>query len=53
MYYLAKIAQAAGLTVLLMGFLKNFPNLMSHNMLMLGVLLFAFGWIIENFLLKR
>jgi len=52
MYYLAKIAQATGLTVITLGFLRNFPNLMSHKLLVTGILMFVFGWIIHRFLLK-
>ena len=53
MYYLAKIAQAAGLTLILIDFLKNFPNLMNRKILMAGIILFGFGWIVERFMLKR
>ncbi len=52
MFYLAKFFQAAGLGVVLIGFLKNFPNLMSHRLLGLGMVLFLTGWIVQKFLLK-
>jgi hypothetical protein len=53
MYYVAKIAQAAGLGILLYAFVVNFPDLMSYNALGLGALLFIFGWVIQKFLLRR
>ncbi len=53
MYYVAKAAQAAGLAVIAIGFVRKFPNLMSHQELMLGILIFGFGWIIESFLLRK
>ena len=53
MYYLAKISQASGLTVISVGFIKSFPNLLDRKLLMIGILLFAFGWIIQTFLLKN
>ena len=53
MYYIAKLAQASGLTVILIGFIKNFPHLMSHQTLMIGVIVFLFGWIIDAYLLKH
>ncbi len=53
MYYLAKIVQASGLTVVVIGYLVSFPNLMSRKALLIGIVLFAFGWIIEKFLLKK
>jgi len=53
MYYLAKIAQAAGLTVIGIGFVAAFPKLMNTRILSVGVVLFISGWITERFLLKR
>jgi len=53
MYYLAKIAEATGLTIVLVAFVSKFPDLMSHQVLMLGILIFIFGILIENFLLNR
>lgn len=52
MYYLAKIFQAAGLTVLLIGFMANFPRLMSRMTLVLGLVLFGFGWIIQRYVVR-
>ena len=53
MYYLAKIFQATGLTVILIGFLVNFPSLMSHASLLLGLCLFVLGWLIQQFMARR
>lgn len=53
MFYLSKIAQAAGLAVILWGFATSFPNVMSRQALAIGILLFVFGWIVQNFLLKK
>ena len=53
MYYLAKIAQAGGLAVILIGFFKNFPNLLDKNTFILGVVMFIFGWVVQTFLLKK
>lgn len=53
MYLLAKCAQAAGLTIILIDFLRNFPNLMSRTILCVGIGVFFFGWSINKFLLKK
>lgn len=53
MYYIAKIAQAAGLAVILISFLKDFPKLMNPKIFGIGALIFVFGWIVQHFMLKR
>ena len=53
MYYLAKLAQLAGLAVIALGFLGKFPALMNPRLLGVGILLFAFGWIVQKYLLKQ
>lgn len=53
MYFLAKAFQAAGLTVILIGFIVNFPALMSHTALFIGLLLFALGWVLQRFLIRE
>lgn len=53
MYCIAKIAQASGLTILLIGFLKDFPRLMSPKVFGIGALIFVFGWIVQRFMLRR
>ena len=53
MYWLAKVFQAAGLGVIAWGFIKHFPNLMPHNVLLVALVFFAAGWIIQTYLLKK
>ena len=53
MFYVAKILQACGMGIVLIDFLRKFPNLMSRQVLMIGLLIFAAWWITEKFLLKR
>jgi len=52
MYYIAKFIQAAGLTLILVSFLNNFPKLMDYKILILGIIVFIFGWIVQRFMLK-
>ena len=53
MYYLSKIAQAAGLTIILIGFIMSFPELMGYRPLLAGLIVFLFGWIVQKFMLRR
>ena len=53
MYYIGKLAQATGLTILLIEFIRNFPKLMSHQALLLGTGFFLVGWIITKYLTKK
>ncbi len=52
MYYLAKAFQAAGLGIITIDFIRHFPQVMNRQLLTVGILLFAIGWIIQRFLLK-
>ena len=52
MYYLAKVLQAAALTIILAGFLLKFPHLMSRTTLGIGIALFTLGWATQRFLVK-
>jgi len=52
MYYIAKLFQAAGLTIIFTDFALNYPQLMSRTTLGIGIIFFLSGWIIQNFLLK-
>lgn len=52
MYYMGKIFQAAGLAIVTFDFIRNFPQVMSRQVLGVGITLFAIGWIIQKFLLK-
>jgi len=53
MFYIGKLAQAAGLTILLLAFIRHFPGLMGYRELAVGSLLFLSGWIIDRFLLRK
>ena len=48
MYYLAKTLQAAGLTVLGIGFILRFPKLVDHKTLLVSLAAFGLGWMIEQ-----
>jgi len=50
MYWLAKTFQAAGLAIMVLGFIKDFPHLMGHQFLLLAILFFAIGWIIQTYM---
>lgn len=53
MYYTLKLIQAVGLTLILIGFLKDFPSIMNMKMLAVGVGIFTFGWILQKIILKK
>ena len=53
MYYLAKFTQAAGLTIILIGFLIKFPSLMDFRVFGIGIMFFLFGWIIQWLIIKK
>ena len=53
MYYVAKIAQAAGLGVITLGFVMYFPRLINMRIFLTGIFLFIFGCLVQNFLLKK
>ena len=52
MYYLAKIFQATGLTVIAIGFVQSFPRLLDRNALTIGTIAFVTGWTIQRFFLR-
>lgn len=52
-YFIAKAAQVSGLIIILISFVRSFPSLMSPKILLAGILVFVFGWVIERFLLKK
>ena len=53
MYYIAKFLQAAGLALILLGFLIRFPHLMDTKLLGLGIVVFCGGWVLQNYGLKK
>jgi len=52
MYYLIKLIQATGLTLILIGFIKNFPELMDFKIFLIGVIVFLSGWVVQKFMLQ-
>ncbi|MBI4310069.1 MAG: hypothetical protein HY591_07050 [Candidatus Omnitrophica bacterium] len=53
MCWLAKIFQAAGLALMAWGFIKNFPNLMPHNIFLIAALFFIIGWVVQTHMLRK
>lgn len=53
MYYVGKIMQATGLTVILIDYMRSFPELMSRTVLGVGIGVFTVGWLINRFLIKN
>ena len=51
MYYVAKISQALGLGIIVVGFIFTFPELINSRYLLPGLLLFLFGWLIQRYML--
>lgn len=49
MGFIGKFAQAAGLAVILIGFLQRFPALMNPKLFLLGLGVFMLGWLINRF----
>ena len=53
MYYVAKMLQAAALSIILIDFLRNFPELMSRTVLIVCIALFTCGWIINRYFVRK
>ncbi len=53
MYWVAKILQAAGMVIVLLGFIRSFPAVMDRPTLAAGIIVFASGWVIDRFVLKK
>ncbi len=53
MYWVAKIFQAAGLGTMGIGFIRAYPNMMQRDLLLVSVLFFAVGWIIQAWMLRK
>ena len=53
MYWAAKGLQAAGMVIILLGFIRRFPDVMDRPALAAGVLVFICGWVIDRFMLKK
>lgn len=52
MYYAAKMLELLGMTIIGVGFLIKFPKLMEPKLLLMGIICFASGWLIEKYILK-
>ena len=46
MVFISKFIQAAGLTIILIGFIQRFPELMNPKLFLLGLGVFMLGWLI-------
>lgn len=53
MYYFAKVLQAAALSIILIDFLRSFPELMSRAILGVCIVMFIAGWVINRFVVKQ
>jgi hypothetical protein len=53
MYYVGKILQAGGLTILCIGYMIRFPKLVDYKTFGISLLLFVTGWVITQYLVKR
>lgn len=53
MPYIAKFLEAVGLGIMAVGFLSQFPKLIDMRTCLLGIVIFGFGWVVENFILPR
>jgi hypothetical protein len=49
MVVIAKFVQAAGLAMILIGFIQRFPELMSPKLFLLGLGVFMTGWLMGRF----
>jgi len=50
---MGKLIQGLGLSVILFDYVRNFPELMSRKILIVGIVMFILGWIINKYLLKN
>ncbi len=48
MLFIAKLAQATGMTLILIDFVRKFPDLMSPKILLVGALFFGIGWLMQK-----
>ena len=53
MYYIGKIIQALGLTIIIIDYFRKFPELMSRVTLVVGIVMFTFGWALNRYLLRK
>ena len=53
MYYISKGLQLISLLIIGIGFISQFPSLISYKFLGIGILFFIMGWIIQKFGLNK
>lgn len=53
MLFMAKLAQATGMTVVMFDFVRKFPDLMSPKILGIGVLIFGIGWLMQKRVVQK
>ena len=53
MYYISKGFQLAGLMVIGAGFINKFPYLLDYKLLVIGVIFFIMGVVIQKFGLRE
>jgi len=49
MFYISKVLQLIGISIIGIGFISQFPNLLDYNLLGIGMLFFIMGWIVQKF----
>ena len=52
MYYGAKGLELLGMTMIGVGFIVKFPQLMDPKFLLAGIVFFVAGWVIEKYILQ-
>ena len=52
MYYMSKGLELLGVIVIVIGFIVEFPSLMDPKLLIIGLICFCAGWIIERYTLE-
>jgi len=48
-FTIAKILEALGLGVVVVGFLLKFPQLMDFKLFLSGIIVFILGWLLERY----
>ena len=53
MVFMAKLAQATGMAIIMIDFLRKFPDLMSPKILGIGALIFGLGWLMQKMVVPK
>ena len=48
MHFIVKFIQAAGLAIILIGFIQRFPKVMNPKIFLLGLGVFMVGWLLNR-----